>query len=113
MAIAFYNPISESFHESICFAFNFDEKVDCCVENINELIHVMEKTHDIRDSQLSRRQVRLFLGNLQRHLDVERKISCLLKNIFLNSVMHILLVLKIAFLSQKKPFDYFKERKRK
>lgn len=34
MSVAFYNPISDSFHKSICEASNFDEQVDSCIENI-------------------------------------------------------------------------------
>ena len=47
MSVAFYNPISDSFHKSICEASNFDEQVDSCIENIYEFIAIIQKFHGI------------------------------------------------------------------
>ena len=41
MVIAFYNPISAPFHNSIRAAPNFNEMIDCYVENVNESVDVI------------------------------------------------------------------------
>ena len=42
MTIAFYNPISAPFHNSTRAASNFNEMVDCCVENVNEFVDMVK-----------------------------------------------------------------------
>ena len=73
MVIAFYDPISAHFHNSICATSNFNETVDCCIENITEFVNDIKKFHDAKNCQLSARQVNPFLRGLQNYLDNERK----------------------------------------
>ena len=42
MTIAFYNPISAPFHTNTRATSNFNEMVDCCVENVNEFVDMVK-----------------------------------------------------------------------
>lgn len=78
----FYDPISAHFHNSICAAFNFNETVDCCIENITEFVNVIKKFRDAKNCPLSAFQVNPFLRGLQNYLDNERKSSPLLRKYY-------------------------------
>ena len=86
IAIAFYHSISASFDNSICAASNFKEMVDCCVENIDEFVNVIQKFYSARNFQLDRCQIRLLLENLKLYLGTERKSSRLLRRYFFSYI---------------------------
>ena len=56
--------------------------VDCYVENITEVLHVIEKFHGARNCQLATCQVKLFPDNPKLYLVTEGKSSRLLRKYF-------------------------------
>ena len=68
MVISFYNAISAPFQ--------------CCVENINEFVDVIEKFHSLRNCELERCHIKLSLENLKLYLGKQRKSSRLLRKFF-------------------------------
>ena len=52
MSIAFFMPTSGSFYQKIQEASSFDEKVNLCIENVDEFSSVIKKFHDFVDVPL-------------------------------------------------------------
>ena len=113
MTIAFYNPISAPFHNSTRAASNFNEMVDCCVENVNEFVDMIEKFHSVRNCELERCQIKLFFENLKLYLGKERKSSHLLRKFFFElSEAYPTGFRDCVSIAKKVSFDCFKERRK-
>lgn len=59
MSVAYYSPVSDSFHKKIYETISFEEKLDVCVDNIDEFLSVILDFCGLRKCQLEKCQIGL------------------------------------------------------
>ena len=86
MYIAFFVPPSGSFYKKIQEVSFFDEKVDLCVENVDEFCAVIKKFHELRGCTLDPKLcvVGLFAENLYNYIQSVRKTPRLFRKVFID-----------------------------
>ena len=86
MYIAFFVPSSGSFYKKIQEVSSFDEKVDLCVENVDEFCAVIKKFHELRGYTLDPNLcvVGIFAENLYNYIQSVRKTPRLFRKVFID-----------------------------
>ena len=82
MTIAFFCPTPEDFHTKLLNAVTPYEKIDVCVDNIQELVSLIKDFHDLHKCDLERYHVRLFLEGIESYGKELRKSKRLLRKKF-------------------------------
>ena len=85
MPITFFTPTRGSFYQKVQEVSSFDEKVNLCIENVNEFCAIIKKFHELRGCPLDRCELGLFSDGLYNYIQKrDRRSPCLLKNYFID-----------------------------
>ena len=79
MVVAFYNPISEEFHNKPHNSCNLDEKINACVQYVHKFLSIIQTFHGTRKCNLEKSQVGLFVDSLESYSKNLRRSSRFLR----------------------------------
>ena len=84
MSIDFFVPSSGSFYKTFLDVSSFDEKVNPCIENVDEFSYIIKKFQRLHGFPLKHCVIGLFFDTLHNYIQRRgRKSPCLLKKYFI------------------------------